>query len=543
MRTRFLILLLFFTFLYSALIFNIYGLQIKKGNYYTVKAESQSRSAGFLEAERGNIYFTDKNNNLIPAAINKEFPVVFAVPKEISDPIGAATKLASLLNLNQEKLANSFSKPNDLYESILKKAAPDQVEIIKNAGLKGVYIDQRQFRFYPFGSLASQVLGFLAPTAENSNLSGKYGIEKLFDNLLAGQNGRTEKNKIIEPAPGKDIILTIDPNIQTQAEDVLDNLIKQFKGEGGSVIVEDPKTGKILALGNYPNFDPNNYSESEIKNFLNPAVQGIYEPGSVFKVITMAAGLDSNKITPDTTFVDTGSLSLNGYTIKNWDKKAHGKVTMTEVIEQSINTGAAFAERQTGKDIFYKYVKDFGFAEPTGIDLPGEVSGDLNNLKNSFREINFATASFGQGVAVTPIELISAVSAIANKGILMKPYIISSQDPKVRRKIISEETAKKVTAMMVSAVKKAQIAQIPKYDIAGKTGTAQIPNPKKGGYLEDYIHTFVGFAPAYDPKFIILLKLDKPANAPLAGLTVVPAFKNLAEFILNYYNVPPDHLE
>ncbi len=530
MRTRLVFLLLIFVILYSSLILNIYSLQIEKGLYYIARAASQNRLAGFLEAVRGNIYFSDRNNNWVLAAMNKEYPVIFAVPREIKDPFNTAKILASILNLNEEGLISSLSKPNDPYEPILKKATSQQLEAVKSAQLAGIYVDAQSFRFYPFGSLASQVLGFLAPNADDPIPSGRYGIEAHFDKELSGSNSQH-------------IFLTIDPNIQTRAEDVLVSLIKKYKATGGTVIVQEPKTGKILALGNYPSFDPNNYSEYKLENFLNPAIQSVYEPGSVFKVITMAAGIDSGKITPDTTFVDTGSLSLDGWTIKNWDKKAHGKVTMTEVIEQSINTGAAYAVRKTGKDIFYKYLVDFGFNKSTGIELPGETPGNLATVKSSFREINFATASFGQGVAVTPIELISAISAIANKGVLMKPQVSANNEPKVVRRVISEETAKQVTEMMMSAVRKATIAQIPKYDIAGKTGTAQVPNFKTGGYLEEYIHTFVGFAPAFDPRFTILIKLDKPAGAPLAGLTVVPAFRELAEFILNYYNVPPDHLE
>ena len=308
------------------------------------------------------------------------------------------------------------------------------------------------------------------------------------------------------------------------------------------MIVQDPKTGKILAMAGYPNFDPNVYSHSKVDYFLNPAVQAIYEPGSVFKIITMAAGLDSGKITPKTTYYDSGSLTLNGYTIKNWDLKAHGTKTMTEVIEGSINTGAAFAESKIGHDLFYNYLIKFGFDDATGIDLPGEIRGNLDNLKHDSRDINFATASFGQGVAVTPLLLVNAVSAIANGGVLMKPYIAADADPKVIRRVISSEAARAIIEMMVSAVKKAGVAQVPNYTVAGKTGTAQVPDFKSKGYADEYIHTYVGFAPAWDPKFVILIKLDKPQGVSLAGLTVVPAFKELAQFILNYYNIPPDNL-
>jgi len=263
----------------------------------------------------------------------------------------------------------------------------------------------------------------------------------------------------------------------------------------------------------------------------------------------MSAGIDSGKITPDTTYTDTGSFTANGRTINNWDLKVYGLQTMTGVIEQSINTGAVFAERTTGHDIFYNYLIKFGFNQPTNITLPGEVRGNINNLKNpNGKDIDFATASYGQGVAVTPIELISAISAIANGGVLMKPIILRDDKPQIVRRVVSSDTANKVVQMMVSAVEKNIIAAIPNYSIAGKTGTAFVPKFGNKGYNTDQvINTYVGFpasanASAGKPAFVILIKLDKPFGAPLAGQSVVPAFRELTQFLLNYYNVAPDKL-
>ncbi len=516
-------------FSYSVLVNNIYDLQIKRGGYYSARAASQSRGSDFLSPERGKIYFQDKNGNKIPAAINRDYPVVFAVPKEIKNPEEAAQALAPILEIDAAEIKNLLIKPNDLYELLLAKADGEQVAAINALGIKGIYIDNQKFRFYPFASLAAQLLGFVGPSEGDRSIEGRYGLESFYDNYLSSGGGKEA-----------DLVLTIDRDIQAQAEKVLKSVVDKYSAVGGTVIVQESKTGRILALGNFPNFDPNEYFKSPLKNFLNPALQSVYEPGSVFKIITMAAGIDSGKITPETTFYDIGSMTLNGKTFKNWDLKAHGTVTMTEVIEKSINTGAAFAEKKTGHDLFYNYLIKFGFDEPTGIGLPGEVSGKLKNLKNNFRDINFATAAFGQGVSVTPLQLINAVSAIANKGILMKPYLLDGEKPEALRTVISEESARQVTEMMVSAVKKAGVAQIPGYKIAGKTGTAQVPDFQRGGYAEEFIHSYVGFAPASDPRFTILIKVDKP-RATLAGETVVPAFRELAQFILNYYNTPADN--
>jgi cell division protein FtsI/penicillin-binding protein 2 len=551
MKIRIFSISIFFIFLFFGLISNIYDLQITKGPYYLAKAESQNRLSGFLEAMRGNIYFTDRSENHSPAAINKEYFVIFAVPKDISsggevEIDQAAEQISSLFKLDKVELVTAFSSPTNQYYSILKKATQEQVNEIKKLGIKGIYIENKNFRYYPLGNIASQVLGFVSPSSDDDVLSGKYGAELFFNEELTGKNGQLEGNKVVDLQNGSDVVLTIDPTVQNRAEAALEELVKKYNAPGGSVIVQDPKTGKIIALGNYPNFDPNNYSEYKIKDFLNLVVQSIYEPGSVFKVITMAIGLDAGKLTADTTYVDKGFIKLNGKTIKNWDyeeKGPHGLTTMTGVIEGSLNTGAAYAGQLIGKDIFYNYLIKFGLNQTTGIELPGEVTCDIKKLKSSSKDVDFATASFGQGLAVSPIAMINAFSAIANGGELMKPFIVASTKPQMVRRVISKEASKEAVKMMVSAVDKAYVAKIPGYYVAGKTGTAQIADLQHGGYLpNDYTHTYIGFAPAYDPKFVILIKLDKPEGAPLAGTTVVPAFRELADFLLNYYNVRPDYL-
>jgi len=548
MQWRIKSLIFVFGILYFVLIFNIYNLQIQKGIYYLTRAETQEQASGVLEAPRGNIYFVDRNNNLIPAALNKEYPMIYAVPKEIqknnndydNDNIrNYAEKLAPILNLSVEELEKKLTKKNDLYELLVEKASSEQIKQIENLNLKGIYVSSHLLRFYPFGDLASHLLGFVSPTSEIKK--GVYGLELRFNETLSGKPGEIKEGKIIESEAGNDLTLTIDRNIQAQAEEILKKLIEEYRATSGSVIVQEPQTGKILAMGSFPNFDPNNYSKFEISTFLNPAVQAIYEPGSVFKLITMSAGIDSGKITPETSYTDTGSVTFNGKTIKNWDLKAHGFQTMTGVIEQSINTGAVFAQRKTGPDIFYNYLVKFGFNGLSNIALPGEVKGNINNLKKG-KDIDFATASFGQGVAVTPIELISAVSAIANGGVLMKPLILSDEKPQIIKRVISSETANSVTKMMTSAVEKNIIAAISNYSIAGKTGTAFVPIFGGKGYTDEVINTYVGFAPAPNPKFVVLIKLDKPAGAPLAGRSVVPAFRELTQFILNYYNIAPDKI-
>ncbi len=541
MKWRILTLIFVFSLCYAGLVCHLYKLQIKDGLIFSIQAADQNKNAEFIKPNRGNIYFIDKDNKSIAVALNKDLPLIYAEPKEIENVNETAQKISSIVGKSEEYLKKSLSKPNDLYELLVYPASDEQVEQIKNLKLKGVYIKNQLSRFYPFEETAAHLLGFVGQNQNNENIEGRYGAEAYFNKFLTGKTGEIKGDFIIKAVDGSDIFLTIDPSIQSQAEQILSSLIKQYGATGGTVIVEEPKTGKILAMTNSPTFNPNKYWEFNLSSFLNPAVQAVYEPGSVFKILTMAAGIDSGKITPQTTYIDTGSVTFNGKTIQNFEFKVYGKQTMANVIEHSINTGAVFAERQIGDDIFYNYLKKFGVAELTGITLPAEVKGSLNNLIKG-RDINYATASFGQGVSVTPLELINAISVIANGGELMKPYILADEQPQVIRRVISENTAKTVTEMMVSAVKVNIIADIPNYSVAAKTGTAYVPNFKTGGYTDDVINSYIGFAPASDPKFIVLIKMDKPAGAISAGRSIVPAFKEFTKFLLNYYQVPPDEL-
>lgn len=535
MGLRFSIILVILILLYAGLTVNFYSLQIEKGSYYAARAESQYRSAGEFEPERGSIFFTDKNGKPIPAAIKKYYPQVFAVPKEIENPELVADRLAPLLAMTPEEILDKISSKESYYRLLMRKVSPELAKQIQDLNLAGIYVRPEPYRFYPNTSLAAHVLGFVSEGV------GRYGTEAFYDDVLRGEGGYVSEDKVVVmPKNGKDIYLTIDYYIQAAAEEILGKLVNDYRASGGLVIVMHPQNGDIVAMAALPNFDPNRYGEFEIQTFLNPAVQAIYEPGSIFKVITMAAGIDSGHITPATEFIDKGEVIINNHIIRNWDLKAHGRVTMTNVLEKSINTGTVFVVRQMGRDIFYNYLKRFRIDEKTGIDLVGELKGDIKNLKKG-QDIYFATASFGQGIAVTPIGLLTAINAIANKGLMVKPHLLAGKAEELGR-VISETASRQVTEMMVSAVDKAGLAKINGYTVAGKTGTAQVPDPQRGGYTSDVINTFVGFAPAYNPRFIILIRLDKPAGAPLAGQTIVPAFRELAQFILNYYAVPPDRI-
>jgi cell division protein FtsI/penicillin-binding protein 2 len=541
MAYRFPVIIILLVAAYFLLGFHLYQLQITKGGYYLAKAQNEITASQGTNGTRGSIYFTDSKGDLLPAAVEKEFPYIYAVPIAVADPQEAANTVAPLLNLPVSTLTALFSKPADSYELIERRADPGVAQQISDLNLKGVYTDFEPERYYPLGPIGSQALGYVGPNASNNGESGHYGIEAFYNTTLAGSTST------VNNGGGTDLDLTIDPNIQIEAEKILDNLVTTNDATGGSVLVEDPQTGKILAMGGDPSFDPNQYASSAIADLLNPTISSVYEPGSIFKVLTMAAGIDAGKITPNTTYDDKGYVNVDGAHITNYNLTTYGAygpgTTMTEVIEHSINSGAIFAENQTGDAIFTEYMKKFRLDQKTGVDLPGEASGNLTQLNPKSPQVDFDTAAYGQGVSVTPIELLTAVDAIANGGIMMRPYLNTALSPKPIGRAISTSTAQQVTGMMTAAIDDvAGAPAISGYSLAGKTGSAFIPDLVHGGYLNQLIDSYIGFGPTTDPRFMILIRLNTLPVSSLAVDSVVPGFKQLAQYIINYYNIPPDRV-
>jgi cell division protein FtsI/penicillin-binding protein 2 len=371
MKVRFFILTGFFSLLFMLIGYQLYSLQIVKGGVYAKKVEALNELAEKQLLRRGQILFTDKHNTSIAVALNKEFPHVIAIPKSVVDAKEAAVSLSSILQKDEAKLEEIFSSGLSYY-SLVDKASDEVVREVTDKNIEGVLVSDAQYRYYPYGNLSSQLLGFVGLTESAQEPTGLYGIEKYYNERLKS---------------GEDIAFTIDRSLQEESERTLAKLVTEHSATGGTIIIQEPITGKILAMASAPDFDPNEYGTYAIKNFINPSVQAIYEPGSVFKPLTMVAGIDSGTLTPDTTFVDTGNIVLNGKKVTNWDHKAHGKITMTNVIEDSVNTGTIFAQQKMGRSIFYSYIKKLGFGEVTNVDLPDEVRGDLRNLERKTRLI------------------------------------------------------------------------------------------------------------------------------------------------------------
>lgn len=431
----------------------------------------------------------------------------------------------------QKSFPYIFSKKDSRLKIINKNPAPSEVEQIRQLNNKETSIGYEERRYYPEGSFLGQVLGFLG--FDGDRRVGQYGLEAYYDEQIRQEN---------------DLVLTIDKNIQSFAEKELNYLLGKWHPTSGTIIIQDPQTGAILAMAGSPSFDPNNYSQSPLENFMNKAVQEAFEPGSSFKPITMSGAIDQKKVTPETTYFDTGEVDIAGYKIKNFNEKAFGTMTMSQVLEKSLNTGAMFVENQLGDENFLNYVINYGFGQVTGIDLAGEVAGDTSNLYAK-RKINFLTAAFGQGITVTPIQLVNAYSAIANGGKLMRPYVVkeiikpsgekTETTPEVIGTPISEKTSAQIKAMLVGVVEKGfDKAKVQGYDVAAKTGTAQMAS-LTGGYSDQFIHDMVGFAPAFSPRFVILIKMEKPQGIKFAADSLSPSLGKITRFLLNYFQIPP----
>ena len=549
----------------ALVVLRLFIIAVSEHGYYQALAENQHSFFQTLTANRGDIFITDKYSSTpYPVATNAQRSLIYAVPAEVKDPKTAAHLLSAVLSLDEKDVLAKITDIQKNYVPIAHMVPDDQTGKITGAKVAGIFTSPEGQRYYPEGDFLSQVLGFVGYSdASTAERIGLYGLEKYFQKPLAGSNGQvateadlrgnwiTGSKRDFTPAvDGSDLNLTIDRSIQFKAESVLRDSVQKHGADSGSVIVVNPKTGAVLAMANYPSFDPNNYGKaSSPAVYLNSATTENYEPGSTMKSITLAAALDQGLITPDTTYNDTGEVDIAGHKIQNSDHKGHGVTTMTEVLDHSLNTGAIWVEQQLGNDKFTQYLKKFGFGKATDIELP-EAVGDIANVDGNKPLINFYTASFGQGVSVTPIQMIQAYTALANNGQMMQPYIVDSvvaPDGKVTKakpvskgQIISAHAAQNMTAMLVDDVENGygKAAAVKGYYIAGKTGTAQVAT--KGGYdPNDNIGSFIGYGPAQDPQFLMLVNINHPRDVNFAETTAAPAFGQIADFILNYYQIKP----
>lgn len=544
-------------------------LQIARRHHYRVLASQEHLRKYQIPARRGEIFVMDQDKRA-PLALNRTMKVLWADPRVVEDKVKTAAALAAVTGDKEQDLYNLLNTQK-AYVVLKKRLTLGQGEQIDKLNLSGVGVSEEQYRYYPEGTLASQVLGFV-----NNDGKGQYGVEAFLDAELAGKPGLlnaktdtrgnpivTVENTIEQPEHGKSFVLTIDRNIQAQAEKSLKSGAEAVRARSASIVIMDPHTGRIIAMANYPTYDPNAFSSvSDYNVFSNSVVSDLFEPGSGFKVITMAAGLDSGKIGANDTYDDAGSVEVDGHTIRNAAGHRLGNNTsMTNVIRDSLNTGVIHVLRAlggdqkainaAGKKLFHDYVKKFGFGVRTGVEQANEAAGRVNPPTSN--NVNYANMTFGQGISTTLLQMTAAVAAVANGGKLYQPQLVrevidengheKKLEPKlVNGQVISQQSARELSEMMVQVVERGSgwKTKIKGYRIAGKTGTAQIPKKDGLGYEENKnIGTFVGFAPVENPRFVMMVRINEPQVAGFAESTTVPVFAEVAEWLLRYMAVQP----
>lgn len=581
MKKRLVIIFFMVSFITFGLTLRLGYIQIVKGEEYKKGALEQWTKDIEVKAKRGIIY--DRNGKKLAVSISSY--TVWCSPADIKDAEKTAKVVAEILNIDEAKVYEKLTKRRRV-EKIKQWITKEEATELRKANLKGIEIVDDNKRYYPYGSFASHIIGFT-----DIDNKGLYGIEKTFDKYLNGTPGKWVKTtdakgmqlpyggeKLYEATNGLNAVLTLDETIQHFAEKAAMEALVKNKAKNVSIIVMEPKTGDILAMASKPDFDPNNprepldeitkerwqgLSQGELEKewynmWRNFAINDSYEPGSTFKIITSAIGLEENVVSPDSHFYCGGYIKdLPGAKLKCWRYyNPHGDQTFTQGVQNSCNVVFVNLGRRIGADRMYKYIKAFGFGENTGIDLTGEQAGIIPSNPKNIKEVNLATISYGQGIAVTPIQLITAISSVANGGNLMKPRLVKELidnegntvhtfEPEIRRKVISPDTSKTLMGILESVVSDGtgSKAYVPGYRVAGKTGTAQ--KVIDGRYAQGkYIASFAAVAPANDPKLAVLVIIDEPSNgAYYGGLVAGPTTGEIIKESLEYLNVEPEYTE
>ncbi len=540
----------------------LFSLQIINNNFYAEKADRQYISPSGNVFNRGDIYFSKKDGSLVSAAsVTTGFKIAIN-PKEIKDEKEIFEKLSPYLKMDEETFLAKASRKDDPYEEIATGLTKEQITEIESLKIKGLSTFKQNWRNYPSGNLASHSIGFLA--YKGDDLVGQYGLERFYNDILSKPKNEAYVNffaevfsnikKTLSDTAKGDIVTTIEPVVEHELQKELGSIMEKWTADQAGGIIINPINGEIYAMSGLPDFDLNNFKE--VKNigvYRNPLVENVFEFGSVIKPLVIAAGLDAGVITPKTQYYDSGSVVVDKKVINNFDKKGRGTVTIQDVLNQSLNTGMVFTEQKLGHERFRNYMKSYGIGEKTGIDLPNETSGLIRNLESP-RNIEYANASFGQGIALTPIEAVRAFSILANGGNMITPHLVKEikyenglskkkEYPYTKTNILGKEATDTITEMLIKVYETYDSGRhkMPNYTVATKTGTAQIAKETGGGYYDDRnMHSFFGYFPARDPKFLIFLYVKNPRGVKYASQTLIPPFNNLTKFLINYYNLPPD---
>ncbi len=544
------------------LVLKLFSLGIVNQNKYAERADKQYATPTGDMFDRGNIFFTKKDGSLIAGGNVMSGYKVAIKAKDIKDPEGLYTIMSPYTKLTHDEFIKKATNVTDPYEEVATRLTKENADAISVLKIAGVSIFKQKWRFYPGDTLASHAVGFVA--FKGDERIGQYGLEKYYNSTLMKPKEDLYVNffaevfsnigKTFSNTKEGDIVTTIEPTVQSTLEQEMRATKEKWNADQIGAIIMDPKTGEIYAMSAMPDFDLNNFgSVDNPKTYANPIVESVFEFGSVIKPLVVAGALDQGVITPETTYTDNGFVVVNKKTINNFDKKARGLATMQTVLDQSLNTGMVFIENKMGHDSFRKYMKSYDMGSKTGIDLPNETSGLVKNLDSKI-DLDYANMSFGQGLAITPIGAIRAFASIANGGTLVTPHVVKEiryEDgtsktlsfPPARTGLFKKESTDATTRMLVHVFESygSGSYKIEHHSVATKTGTAQVALEVGKGYYDDrHTHSFFGYFPAYDPKFIVFIFIKNLKGARYASETLIPPFVNTTKFLLNYYNIPPD---
>jgi cell division protein FtsI/penicillin-binding protein 2 len=540
----------------------LFSLQVVHNTLYSDRAEHQYITPTNSVFNRGNIYFTSKSGTTVAAAtIATGFKIAIA-PSQIKDVKETYDALNAIYPLDRDMFETKAARKSDPYEEIAERVDQKDAEAVTNMNLPGVSLIRQKWRFYPGETLASKAIGFVS--YKGNDLVGNYGLEEYYNDVLSKDGNDFYVNFFAEifaniqstifknrTASG-DIVTSIEPTVQVELEHAIQSVEKVWGSEAVGGIVLDPYTGEIIAMAAAPTFNLNAYgAEKDVSIYNNPFSQNVYEMGSIVKPLVMAAGIDAGVVSPSTSYNDAGFVVVNDKTINNFDKKGRGVATMQDVLNQSLNTGMVFVEQKLGKEKFKDYMLNhYKLGEKTGVDLPGEVNGLVGGLKGN-NDVNYATASFGQGIATSPLNIVRGFAALANGGTLITPHLATAVIEEGGTKkvleypstplVLKPETARTVTNMLVEVVDDGYHKGMEHYQVAAKTGTAQIAKPNGAGYYEDRnLHSLIGFFPASQPRYVVYLFNVYPKNALFAIQTLADPFFNMVQFLANYYEITPD---
>ncbi len=551
------------------LILRLYFVQIVHGAKYSREAIGQYQEPAPEIQARGTIYFTGKDGALIVAAVMQTGWKIAIDPRKIKDPEGVYAQLNAMVSLDKANFLASASKKTDPYEDVAVRLSDVDAARVRTMKIPGVILVADAWRFYPGGELAAQAIGYFGYQGAGTSKTGVYGLEKFYEGTLSLSSSGLYVNPFAEiftnlksalssnPAAHQGSIVTsIEPKVAQQLEATLDAVMRTYTPKMAGGIIMDSHTGAIYAISARPAYDPNTYNTvSDLRAFENPLVSGRYELGSIMKPMTMAAAIDSGAVMPATTYEDKGCVLRSTFTICNFDQKPRGVIPVQQILNQSLNVGATFLADTMGHPTLTRYFRLYGLGQKTGVDLPNEVAGDLSPLgTGNGPDINYDTAAYGQGIAVSPMEMVRALSTLANGGVLPQPHVVTAikYESGITRtvsvlpgpQVLKASTADTVTDMLITVFDTGLLdgkLKMAHYSIAAKTGTAQRPKIG-GGYIagDTYLHSFFGYFPAHDPKFIVFLFAIEPHGQKYASATLARPFIDITKFLINYYDIPPD---